>query len=133
MFGCRPPVLTHLIFIKMYDILIFSFQSELDLATTIWNNHSIRRSRNTDSPSGSPNRLFQYPLLWNTRNYMRAVSQNDIGGLQDEVEARSLVCCDPDMYERCISIMSEDSKTPPTCCNEAIALYRHLRTKVYSA
>ncbi len=84
---------------------------------TVWNNHSIRRSRNAISPNGKPNIMFQFPGLWNTRNYICAVSQNDKDAFH---EFRSLVCCDPDVYEMCIGIMAEDNIVPPNCANEAV-------------
>ena len=59
------------------------------------------------------------------------VSQNDINDQSSVVETRSLVCCDPEVYEMCVNIMAEDSQLAPTCSNEAVALYRHIRPKLY--
>ena len=85
-----------------------SFQNELDLAVSIWNNHTIRRSRNQNVPFGQPNQMFNYPCLWETRDFIQPDTQEDLDLCQQEVEFRSVIPCDPDIYDLCIDILRQE-------------------------
>ena len=77
------------------------FQAELILAVTMWNSHSIRRSRN-NIRYGQPNRMHTLSGLLNITDYLRPVSRNDITACRERVEFRSAVWCASDMYNVCI-------------------------------
>ncbi|KAH3817751.1 hypothetical protein DPMN_119306 [Dreissena polymorpha] len=116
------------------NILRFCFmaliQTEMDLAVSMWNGHSIRQSRNSNAPKGQPNRMFNYPELWGSRNFICDVHQDDINVARTQVTFRTPVCCDPDLYDILIGVMADDSLSYPNTSDEALALYRHLRRRV---
>lgn len=84
-------------------------------------------------PSGRPNNMFTFPLLWNTDDKGVVVSDNDWVACSREAEFRILVPCDKDVYEVCIGIMQERAMTPPLTCNDATELYLQLRRKVLTS
>lgn len=96
----------------------------------MWNNHTIRPSTNTNAPSGQPRRMFDHPSLWNTRDYLCPVSREDIDAYRDEVEVRTSICCDANVYDVCIDNMAENNLVPPITAVEAVVLYRHLRASI---
>ena len=71
--------------------------------------------------------MHTFPGLWNTTDYMRPVSRNDITACRERVEFRSAVCCASDMYNVCIDSMAEDSLHLPNNVDEPVGLYQHLR------
>ncbi|WAR13237.1 hypothetical protein MAR_027417 [Mya arenaria] len=94
-------------------------QSELSLAVTMWNNHSIRRCRDSNVPCGQPNGMFNFPELWNIRDYMSFASREEVDACRGQVEFRSTVCCDPVVYDMCSYIMAADNCLPPNTFDEA--------------
>lgn len=96
----------------------------------MWNNHSIRRSRNQNVPFGQPSIMYSFPSLWNTRDYLCPVPAADIVACHSMVEFRSYQCCDPDVYRVCIDILAEDDIVPPNTIDEALRLYMHLRGRI---
>lgn len=117
------------IYICVYQGIVF-FQAELDLAVSMWNNHTIRPSRNANAPSGQPRRMFDHPSLFNTRDYLCPVSREDINACRDQVEFRTSICCNANVYDVFIDIMAENSLLPPITADEAVVLYRRLRTSI---
>ncbi|WAR24268.1 hypothetical protein MAR_037937 [Mya arenaria] len=109
------------------------FQSELSLAVTMWNNHSIRRCRDSNVPCGQPNGMFNFPELWNTRDYTSFASREEVDACRGQVEFRSTVCCDPVVCDMCTYIMAADNCLPPNTFDEAERLYKHLRSKIVVA
>ncbi len=96
----------------------------------MWDNHTIRPSSNSNSPSGQPRQMFNHPSLWNSRDYLCPVSRVDIDACRAEVEPRSLICCDDNVYDMCINIMRGNNLVPPFNADEAVILYRRLRANI---
>lgn len=110
----------------------FLLQKELDIAVKIWNSHYIRRSANA-APSGRPDVMYRFPSLWNAEDQIVKVTQEDFAACAEEVEFRSVIPCDPDVYEVCVVIMRRCGLLPANSCREAIDLYLLLRTEIQTA
>ena len=72
----------------------------------------------------------QLPQLWNTRNYICPTKAEDIEAVGDEVEYRSSICCDSDLYEICIERMVEGNFVYPLNFVEDVTLNTFLRTEL---
>lgn len=118
------------LYLRLLGDHLFYFQAELDLAVSMWDNHTIRPSSNSNSPSGQPRQMFNHPSLWNTRDYLCPVSRTDIDARLAEVEPRSSICCHAYVYDICINIMRENNLVPPFNADEAVVLYRRLRANI---
>jgi hypothetical protein len=77
--------------------------------------------------------MFNFPELWNTRDYMFFASREEVDACRGQVEFRSVVCCDQVVYDMCTDIMAADNFLPPNTFDEAELLYKHLRSKLVVA
>ena len=109
---------------------MFTLQDELDMAFRMWNSHHIRRSSNVRVPFGRPDSMYFFPSLWNAEDHIVAVTEADVLACSREAEFRSVIPCDPDVYEVCMAIMQEHNLTPARTCHEATDLYLHLRREL---
>jgi hypothetical protein len=74
--------------------------------------------------------MFNHPELWGSRDYMCDVSQDDLTAAQTHVIFRTPVCCDPVVYDMCISVMVEDGLSLPNSTDEAVILFIQLRRRI---
>lgn len=98
--------------------------------TKIWNIHNIRPSGNNSIPFGRPDVMFFTPEIWNARDQMQLVQEAELDVCSQEATFRSVVPCDEDVDQLCISVMRRDDIDPPKEFSEAIQLYRHLRNVI---
>lgn len=97
----------------------------------MWNQHTIRPSRNGNSPSGRPEQMYYFPSLWGAQDQLFPVLDlDDINDCSEEAEFRSTVPCDPVIYDMCVNIMSRDNLEPATTITEATDLYLYLRQRL---
>lgn len=102
-------------------------QDELDSVKDVWNDHIIRPSRNTRGPSGRPNVMYSLPDLYQTRNFLFDVPQNEIVLCKEECILRSNVPCDQDVYEMCNILLDRNGYIYPSDLGTGKTLYLNLR------
>jgi hypothetical protein len=107
-------------------------QNELDSIVTIWNNHTIRKSRR-NLPSGRPNVMYQEPSLYNTRSYITPMHPVELGQHRELCTARSSIPCDEDMYDLCCCLMAQNNWQPSNTANGAVEMYLNLRELMRNA
>lgn len=96
-----------------------------------WNTHSIRPTKNQNSPSGRPMIMYRLPNLYNTRDFLNPVLPNEIAVCRDECTFRSDKPCDEEFFELCMIYTDELNTAMPRNANDAIELYLSIRTKIY--
>jgi len=73
--------------------------------------------------------MYTAPHLWNARDYLHAVDRISVQSCAAEVEFRSSIPCDRDVYDLCSFIMQRDGLQPAANVDKAIDLYKHLRAE----
>ncbi|KAJ8321138.1 hypothetical protein KUTeg_001263 [Tegillarca granosa] len=118
------------------NLVLFSFlsliQTDLDETAKVWDSHLIRRSRNTNVPTGRPNIMYSIPELYSTDNYLCEIDDEEIEICKEHATFRSGLHCDEDIYNMCIQIIAENSLLIPKDPYQALDLYLELRQKIIS-
>jgi len=102
-------------------------QDELDKVAAVWNSHVIRPSRNIRVPSGRPNVMFNFPVIYATEDYAETVPEPIIDACRDECIFRRSIPCDVDIHDISCCIMAEENMDIPVCPDTARQTYLHLR------
>ena len=74
-------------------------QSELDETRALWNNHRIRKTRNSECPAGRPNILYFAPQISFGINYKIPLSHEDYLIAKEFVEEPALHGCTTEIAE----------------------------------
>ena len=106
-------------------------QREFDQAVDIWNNHSIRRQRNAECPSGKPNMLYHTPYAFGSTDRIKPllVDDEEIDAVEAEYcESYPRFGCRPEFTDLIREIIGEDIENfeMPTRAEEALALYSNI-------
>lgn len=107
-------------------------KTDLDETAKVWDSHLIRRSRNTNVPTGRPNIMYSIPELYSTDNYLCEIDDEEIEICKEHATFRSGIHCDEDIYNMCIQIIAENSLLIPKDPDQALDLYLELRQKIIS-
>uniref|UniRef100_T1JGB4 Uncharacterized protein n=1 Tax=Strigamia maritima TaxID=126957 RepID=T1JGB4_STRMM len=94
-------------------------QAELNEIKKIWNSHTIRKTKNANSPSGRPLAMYMMPQVYNTKDYKCEVNIDEVDVCSEECIFRSTPC-DPIVYELAHNLMAEHNYTTPPDCTEAV-------------
>lgn len=84
-------------------------QSELDETTKLWNNHRIRKSRNSECPPGRPNVLFFSPEIHDSNSYGLPLLDNEYEIAKNFVEEPNLFGCTYEVAELVTIIAFENN------------------------
>uniref|UniRef100_A0A096M6N5 Integrase core domain-containing protein n=1 Tax=Poecilia formosa TaxID=48698 RepID=A0A096M6N5_POEFO len=116
------------------QLVLFTFlkivEEELQMVCHLWNTHIIRHSRNTVAPSGRPVLMYTIPHLFGGQQYLVEVSQEAVDACKEECRQRGAYPCDETVFSLCCHIMSENFLLAPSTADEAIELYKFLRTYI---
>ncbi|XP_065909324.1 uncharacterized protein [Dysidea avara] len=100
-------------------------QAELDYVAHEWNIHRIRPSNY--NPGGIPDKLYFLPEDEGTRSYRHTVSSDDVESAREWSVTKP--CSVPKEFtDLAEHVMSEDNISKPTNADEAIVLYKHLKS-----
>ncbi|XP_065917342.1 uncharacterized protein [Dysidea avara] len=100
-------------------------QAELDYVAHEWNIHRIRPSNH--NPGGIPDKLYFFPEDEGTRSYRHTVSSDDVESAREWSVTKP--CSVPKEFtDLAEHVMSEDNISKPTNADEAIVLYKHLKS-----
>lgn len=93
----------------------------------VWDTHLIRPSSNEHVPHGRPNVMYMTPELYDTQDYLCAVSANDVRLCKEDSVFRRAILCDDDVYELCLEIMQIRNLSLPSDVYQGVNLYMELR------
>lgn len=110
---------------------MYLLQGDLDSVMETWNNHTIRRVRNSRSPNGRPSALQRFPELQGTHNYICDVTDNDITLCSRGCVFRGVSPCDEDVFQVCSMVMADNNQRFPSNVDEATVLYRLIHREVH--
>ena len=103
-------------------------QAELDKAVDLWNNHTIRRQRNAEGPSGIPSLMFEIPETFGSADKLQPLlfDEYEINEVEDRhcQQYPQYGCCDQfvDILEEVVGGDITDFSMPTTA-DEALTLY----------
>ena len=97
-------------------------QTELDETAKLWNNHSIRKSKNSECPPGKPNVLFFSPEIQNSSSYGMPLSDNDYQIAKHFVIEPTLFGCTDEVAEL-VTIVAKDNNIDKI---ENVSVAKHL-------
>ena len=92
--------------------------------------HRVRPSRLGNGPFGRPATLYSFPEVFDTRNYLCAVSSVEVEACREECEFQDGHPCDPDVYELCCLLVAENSWSIPDDVYKKVDLYIKLRNSM---
>ena len=98
-------------------------QSELDQTVALWNNHRIRKVRNSECPHGRPNVLYFTPDIRNGDDCKFSLNPEDISEAKEFVEELPLMGCSKTMVDLLSIIMTEKNLKMPQTVDQANELY----------
>ncbi|XP_057311869.1 uncharacterized protein LOC130649584 [Hydractinia symbiolongicarpus] len=118
------------------DCLRFSYltllQTDLDQTVSLWNNHRIRKVRNSESPAGRPNVLYHLPERDGGEDYKCSVNSNDLAVAEIHIQQPLLFGCSEVMSELLAIIMNEKQMTLPNSTEKAKELFKVLTEEMYN-
>lgn len=98
-------------------------QSELDETTTLWNNHYVRKSRNSECPPGRPNVLFYAPERSRGIDCKFDISRRDIEIAREFADELPIFCCSDSSLNIFLTVMAERNLQYPTNITSARSLF----------
>ena len=101
-------------------------QTELDEVRILWNNHRIRKVRNSECPEGRPDVLFFSPSLTNGRECSYKIDKSDFQLAQGFSQDPPLLGCSKEMVELCSIIMKDKGYQLPNDADSAKDLFYSL-------
>ncbi|XP_031338632.1 uncharacterized protein LOC116174338 [Photinus pyralis] len=105
-------------------------QVELNEFAQEWNNHVIRKTRNSISPSGRPDMMYDFPALYGGTNFLNPVEENYIENCANLCEVVNRSCRDETVFELCDVISREKNLGASDSTYLAINKYCELRTEI---
>lgn len=103
---------------------------ELNEFVEEWNNHVIRRTRNSISPSGRPNIMYAFPALHNGRKFLNPIDEIHVANCSELCIPVTKSCEDEDLLELCDILCEEKNLPAPANVYLAINNYCELRQEI---
>ncbi|XP_031334065.1 uncharacterized protein LOC116164078 [Photinus pyralis] len=107
-------------------------QMELDEVCLVWNSHRITTNRGSRTSGGKPIIRYNLPELFGTKDYSVKISEEELDLFKEQamfLEERT--CCDENGYKLCKILMIENNYENPQTVDEALTLYKYIRSKTY--
>lgn len=105
-------------------------QTELDETLELWNNHRIRKVRNSECPSGRPNILYSLPDNNGGEDCKVPLPLNDVISAQQHVTPGPFLGCSEEMCTLITSVRRENNLEMPENAEEAKRLFVQLRREL---
>lgn len=99
----------------------------------LWNTHIIRKSRNAVAPSGRPRMMHMLPQLFGGADHLKKVSEEAVETCRAHCLQRGPYPCDETVFTLSCHLMADHDLHAPSSADEAIELYKFLRSCIRNA
>lgn len=108
-------------------------RKELTIHANIWNQHRIRRMRQSSCPSGVPDFLFFYPEYYDSTDQGKPVEMNEVDLCKNIYSYQRIPLGSQDAFsEWALQVMLEQHLVLPDTFEEAYSLFSELMLAIYT-